>query len=228
MRALWITLGLLVPLCLTAQIPSLMPYRQGQLWGYKGNRGQVILSPRFAEAGPFQEGCAAVRSLFPIGGAGWGLVNPTGTWVLPPIYDNLYDANGGFVLAQSGGRWGLLSTNGQWRFEPRFKDVWPYVEGLARVEAYGRWGFLDLQGHLVVDCVFEDPWYFNEALVEAPMTVGAEGALRPVAGGRFVMRKPEVSLAHTGFFAEGLALVKEGSIYLITDRNRRLTNLVVR
>lgn len=213
---------------LGAQIPSLAPYREGKLWGYKGTRGQVVITPRFADAGPFQDGCAAVRSLYPVAGGGWGLVNGAGEWVLQPAQDNMYDVNQGAVLAQTGGSWGLLGTNGVWRLSPRFHDVWPFTEGLARVEAFGRWGFIDTAGKLVIDCVFEDPWFFNETLVEVEVKAVPGGVLRPEAGGRFRIWKPEIGLSHTGYFSEGLALVKEGHRILVIDRNHRLTNFIAK
>ncbi|MBN8216856.1 MAG: WG repeat-containing protein [Spirochaetes bacterium] len=218
--------GLLVG-ALAAQPAVYVPYREGKLWGYRTPKGAVLISPRFAEAGPFSEGYASVRSSFPMGGSGWGVIGTNASWVLLPIFENLYDVNEGCLLAQSGGRWGLMALNGQWKIEPRFKDVWPYTEGLARVESYGRWGFLDLRGRFVIDCLFEEPWFFNEALGDSAVKPGADGVLHPVSGGRFQRRQPSGPVVHTGFFSEGLALVKDAIGYAIIDRNGNLKNLVV-
>lgn len=210
-----------------AQPVVYIPFREGKLWGYRNLKGAVLISPRFAEAGPFSEGYATVRSSFPIGGSGWGVIGTNAAWVVLPLYENLYDVNEGKLLAQSGGRWGLLDLSGQWKIEPRFKDVWPYTEGLARVEAYGRWGFLDLKGKFVIDCLFEEPWFFNEALGDSVVKPGADGVLHPVSGGRFTRRQPVGAVMHTGFFSEGLALVKDNQGYALIDRNGNLKQLVV-
>ena len=39
---------------------SLIPYRQGDKWGYASPDNKVVIAPRYAEAGWFSEGYAAV------------------------------------------------------------------------------------------------------------------------------------------------------------------------
>ena len=57
---------------------SLIPYRQGDKWGYASPDNKVVIAPKYAEAGWFSEGYAAVKS-----GNKYGYINKQGTMVIP-------------------------------------------------------------------------------------------------------------------------------------------------
>jgi hypothetical protein len=60
---------------------SLIPYRQGDKWGYANPEGKIVITPKFNEANWFSEGYAAVKS-----GSKYGYINKAGTLVIPARY----------------------------------------------------------------------------------------------------------------------------------------------
>ncbi len=63
-----------------AQMPdvSLVPYRQGDKWGYAAPDRSVVISPQFEDAAFFYEGYAAVKK-----GGKYGYINKAGKLVIP-------------------------------------------------------------------------------------------------------------------------------------------------
>jgi hypothetical protein len=60
---------------------SLIPYRQGDKWGYASPDRKVVIAPRFDEANWFSEGYASVKV-----GSKYGYINKQGTLVIPARY----------------------------------------------------------------------------------------------------------------------------------------------
>lgn len=60
---------------------SMIPYRQGDLWGYSSPDKQILIKPQFQEASWFSEGIAAVKK-----GNKWGYINRTGKLIIPAKY----------------------------------------------------------------------------------------------------------------------------------------------
>lgn len=61
---------------------GLLAFRQGSLWGFADQRGNVVIPPSFADAKSFSEGYAAVRI-----GDKWGYIDDSGTPVIDPVFD---------------------------------------------------------------------------------------------------------------------------------------------
>lgn len=57
---------------------SLIPYRQGDLWGYADTDKKIVIKPEYAEADFFYEGYAAAKK-----GAKYGYISKTGKVVIP-------------------------------------------------------------------------------------------------------------------------------------------------
>ncbi len=61
---------------------GLLAFRQGSLWGFADQQGNVIIQPSFADAKSFSEGYAAVKV-----GDKWGYIDDSGTPVIEPVFD---------------------------------------------------------------------------------------------------------------------------------------------
>ncbi len=57
---------------------TLIPYRQGNLWGYAGPDKKIVIAPAYEEAELFSEGYAAVKK-----GGKYGYINKAGKVVIP-------------------------------------------------------------------------------------------------------------------------------------------------
>ena len=57
---------------------SLIPYRQGNLWGYASPDNQIVIKPVYNDANLFYEGYASVKK-----GNMYGYINKAGKVVIP-------------------------------------------------------------------------------------------------------------------------------------------------
>ena len=71
---------------------SLIPYRQGNKWGYASPDNKVIITPKYAEAGWFSEGYAAVKL-----GSKYGYINKQGKLVIPAKFTVAKSFRKGFM-----------------------------------------------------------------------------------------------------------------------------------
>ncbi len=97
-------------------------------WGYIDTQGRIMGEIRFAQAGPFGEGLAAVRDH-----AGrTGFIKPDGTWAIEPLW--LEDARPfkrNRALIKLNNRFGYLDPEGRFVIPPRFLRAESFSEGLA-------------------------------------------------------------------------------------------------
>ena len=71
---------------------SLIPYRQGDKWGYASPDNKVVIAPKYAEAAWFSEGYAAVKS-----GSKYGYINRAGKMVIPAKFTVAKSFRKGFM-----------------------------------------------------------------------------------------------------------------------------------
>jgi hypothetical protein len=71
---------------------SLIPYRQGDKWGYASPDNKVVIAPRYAEAGWFSEGYAAVKV-----GKKYGYINRQGKMLIPAKFTVAKSFRKGFM-----------------------------------------------------------------------------------------------------------------------------------
>ena len=71
---------------------SLIPYRQGDKWGYASPDNKIVITPKYAEAGWFSEGYAAVKS-----GSKFGYINRRGVMVIPAKFVVAKSFRKGFI-----------------------------------------------------------------------------------------------------------------------------------
>jgi hypothetical protein len=108
-----------------AQTPdlSLIPYRQGNLWGYAAPDKSIVIKPQFEDAKLFQEGFAAVKK------AGkYGYIDKTGKLVIPAKYFVAKPFRFGFYAAS-----GKVTEPGDGQLNPQktvlFAGVAPAANG---------------------------------------------------------------------------------------------------
>ncbi len=155
--------------CQQRQPPAhLTAFEDNAKWGYRDDRGVVVIPPRFEIAQEFSNGIAAV-----VDGEGWAYINTHGeVLVRPLVVDNGPDYfNEGLARFQLQGKIGFFDSAGRIVIAAKFDFVWPFSEGLAgfcegckevRVNDEhsalrgGKWGFIDRNGHPVIPARFDE------------------------------------------------------------------------
>lgn len=112
---------------------QLFPFRDGDLWGYRDDRGKVVISAQYDSAGSFAEGYARVK----VAGK-WGFVNVVGEMVIAPQFDQARFFQGGHAKVQQGRTWGYIDVNGVF------------------VEKLEAGSFIDKTGEFISEKAYED------------------------------------------------------------------------
>jgi hypothetical protein len=104
------------------------PISIGGRYGYIDISGSVVVEPRFAAAGPFHEGFAAVRDE-----AGrTGYIRPDGTWAIEPLwFEEAHPFAAGRARVRLNGHYGFLDATGRFAIPPRYLRADDFREGLA-------------------------------------------------------------------------------------------------
>jgi uncharacterized repeat protein (TIGR02543 family) len=126
-------------------------------FGYFNMSGDVIVDPMgydFAQAD--DNGLIRVRI-----GDKWGLLNISGTEVLPTEYDVIGDFNEGLAPIKKNGKWGFINGpgimnendiigSGTIMVPIEYDAVGWFSEGLAAVGKNGNWGYADRYGEVII------------------------------------------------------------------------------
>ena len=147
-------------LLLAAQAARLIPFEQGDKFGYKTPQGKVVIEPRYRVAQEFsREGLAAV-----VDEHGWAYIDRSGNVVIRPFtFDNGPDYfREGLARFVVDGKFGFFDRRGRVVIQPRFTFAGPFSKGRAPVcegcrevrlgehtsMTGGSWGFIDKRGAL--------------------------------------------------------------------------------
>ena len=106
---------------------GLVPFRSKGKFGYmNGDTGEIIISPKYSYAGPFQHGLACIsfdKSFFELGGSKYGSINIHGKVVIPPQMDLPYLFEDGLAVVKIAGKYGLINRSGHFIVEPKYYKI---------------------------------------------------------------------------------------------------------
>lgn len=113
-------------------------------YGYKDEKGKVIVEPKFDLAYNFDEGMAAFR----INGK-YGYLDEKGREVVPPKYDNTWKFIGGFSTVKLGDKYGFIDKTGKEVVPPMYENANNYhgtccYKGQAHVKLDGKWRIIQI------------------------------------------------------------------------------------
>lgn len=135
---------------------DLAAVRIGQHVGYVNRAGEMVITPRFYEAGVFNEGHAAVSAengndKSP---GTYGVIDTTGQFIIPPNYQWLGTPSGGRVAFSSSTNteleYGFLNLKGEVVIEAHYSTPSQFHEGLAAVKINGKMGYINTDGKMVI------------------------------------------------------------------------------
>ena len=117
-------------------------------YGYKDDKGKLIVPPQYDLAYPIEEGMGAVR----LNGK-YGYVNQYGKVVVPPKYEYTWKFIGGYAAVKSGDKYGFINQKGVEVIPPVYQDANNYhgtccYKGQAFVKQDGKWKIIEINpGH---------------------------------------------------------------------------------
>ncbi|AXE24063.1 hypothetical protein C0216_11890 [Streptomyces globosus] len=180
--------------------------------------GVRIPAPELAEVWPFDpdgEGGAVAAARSAEGG--WGYLDHTGRWRVPPV---LQEAKrlawpGGLARFRRGDAWGYVNARGDVVVEPRYREASAFSHGLAAVRAGRRFHYVDTAGDIAIAGPFKPAGPFSAVGLAAVRT----GADRPAGyidreGRMAVEPRFDEALA---FGAQGAAPVRVGDRWGLVD-----------
>jgi len=154
------------------------PFEDNLKWGYKNNRGEIVIQAKYQMANEFNRfGIAAV-----VDDQGWVYINKQGKYLLRPhIIDNGPDYfNEGLARYVVDGKIGFMNEYGVKVIPATFDYVNPFSDGLAafcqgcskvskgeyhRYEG-GKWGYINKYGEIVVKPEYESAGPFQDGKAE--------------------------------------------------------------
>lgn len=189
---------------------ALYPIKKAGKWGYMDNKLQMVIPARFASAGDFNEGMAAVSERIDDGNGQfeelYGYIDSTGKLVVAYKYQKAVAFAEGLAVVVKNGRYGYINKEGKEIVSPQYEDASGFSEGLAVVKKDNKNGFIDKTGHMVIEPTFDRACrvsVFSEGLSPVYMQDGSAGYIDNT--GNFVI--PPV-FTYVSAFSEGLALVQ--------------------
>ena len=108
-------------------------------YGYKDEKGKVVVEPKYELAYPLNEGMAAVR----LNGK-YGFVDQKGREIIPPKYDHTWKFIGGYAAVKLNDKYGFIDQTGKLVIPLIYEDAYNYhgtccYKNQAHVRQNGKW-----------------------------------------------------------------------------------------
>ena len=183
------------------------------LWGWLDAQGEVAIEPVYRRATDFCEGLAAALD----GATGrYGLLDPSGRWVVEPRFSEVRLGREGRWAFQDGAKWGFLDAKGAVVIAPQFKTCSDFWNGLAAVALDGKWGFVDASGVMIIAAKYD----YANIFAEDRGLIGIGGRYGLIdRSGTLIVEPTMVSIA---LFSEGRGPVHDGKALGFVDASGAL------
>lgn len=166
-----ITTCLLLLGTMALQAQELIPFKEDILligkWGYKNDRGTIVIKPEYTDAQYFSEGLAMVATLHDgFNPDGWGFIDIKGKMIVSPKYNWAKSFSEGLAGVKLNGKWGYIDKTGKEIIPLKYFDAHSFSEGYAafRYLEPKKWGFIDKTGKEVVLPKYDNVHSFSEGL----------------------------------------------------------------
>ena len=190
---------------------EVVPYREGNQWGFRTRSGKVVVPPQYDEVHVFSEGLAAVKVR-----AKWGYIDTTGKLVIEPRFGLVHVFSEGRAAVVTDDGYGFIDKKGTLVIAPIYTFTPGFSEGFAVVYRKGGCAIIDPSGKEVIPFgVYEDARNFSEGL----SAVKKEGKWGYIDKSRKMVIEPQYD--SVGPFLDGRAEVgfgKKRTKYTEIDR----------
>lgn len=125
-------------------------------FGYVNNQGEKVISYKYDEAAPFEEGLAKVKK-----GDKYGFINPDGKAVGKIKYTIILPFTGTYCRVAVGGKykdgvlkdekWGFLNKRGEEILPAEYDEIGNFEDGVTYVIKGDKYGIVDEQGNFLLE-----------------------------------------------------------------------------
>ncbi|UIR54474.1 WG repeat-containing protein [Sphingobacterium sp. SRCM116780] len=129
-------------------------YEVNKLWGLKSANGEVLIMPFYDEFYGFEDGTLAVVSK-----AGkYGYINKKGKIVIPLLYDDAYDFEGGYAVIKQNEKYGLIFADGKIKLPAKYENLSPIGSpgSFYCAKLKGKFGVINLDDSLILPFDFDN------------------------------------------------------------------------
>ena len=125
---------------------GLVPYKDGDYYGYLDKNGNVAVNAQFNSASDFSEGFAVI-SVKNGDETTYGFIDKQGNYLVNPQFEKAFSFWDGTAIVQSGDYYGVIGADGKYIINPQYKDNLYYCgNGLFLVPQTG-----DSESGILVD-----------------------------------------------------------------------------
>lgn len=194
MRKLIAILFLFISLPIDAQLPELIPYRKGKLWGFCDSNKNIIVEPQYDSA--FQHNpeyktagvvlnkksgyldsnfrfkradyCKVLTIPFAENvikvGNKYGVADSFGNEILPPVYDYINFYSNGWFTVVLNGKHGVVDSLNKIIIPFIYDFIYHYEDGMCLFELDKQFGYFDLTGKIKVESKYSFATNFENGL----------------------------------------------------------------
>ena len=137
------------PLFLAAQQTQLKSYKANDKYGFKNDKGIIVVEAKYDRVFDFKEGMAPV-----ILDKKYGFVDKEGKEVIPAKFQAADYFKDNIARIQMNDKWGLIDSTGQKLTELIFDEVHDFTNGLCSVKIGDFWEFIDTRGNTAINQKF--------------------------------------------------------------------------
>ncbi len=205
----------LICLCLKADLPTLIPIRIGDRFGYCDQARQVVLPAQFEDAQPFGIHGAIVQ----VAGKR-GMIDQKGNWIIAPTLDEILIGQG--VILRSGKRFAIADLSGKHVPKFDFDAIYEMKNGCFLTEQPNGKGMIAPAGHTIVPNLYEHvtQLHDNQGNWIDLIKVRDQGLLGLYNICSERVQAPRFSRIDA--FQEGFAVVQEGDQFGLIDLEGQL------
>jgi hypothetical protein len=128
---------------------DIVPFQEGNSWGYKSQQNNQIYVQDLSYASPFKQGFGIVRK-----NEHWGAYNRAMQLIIPIIYDEISSFNNNLVIARKSGDLWLYNHNGQEVGKGPYQDISLLKDNAERIvvaDRQGNYGIINTAGKEIID-----------------------------------------------------------------------------
>lgn len=186
---------------------DLWSYQDGDKYGFKNSKGEIIIPAKYEISRSFKEGLACLK----LGGK-YGCIDDQGREVIPFKYDFLSDLSEGLIKVTHNGKNGFLDKTGKEIVPFKYESASDFSEELAAVELNNKYGFIDKSGKEAIPFIYSSAHSFSNGF--AVVSLDVKDGIIDKNGNIVVPFKYEFVYG----FSEDLALVSLDGKYGYVDR----------